>query len=235
MIDPYSSFRITDDGSVIARNDDGTVQFGSKWTAPAAVATIVRLAIPAGAAETTGGAALTVDRDAAISGLAATVDDEEQPLLPSEHHAAAVLDFLVEHDHAAREGERYYFHPPGGASTGLGYAGALYAVADATASTAATIESIETTMAEQPDEPPAAIADAADKLDGLSGQREALTDTAEQIRANATTVERAVLEQATLDRIDIDAIDRLGEAVEQLAHTVEQQDTGADDSRQTGE
>ena len=44
-----------------------------------------------------------------------------------------------------------------------------------------------------------------------------------------------MLEQATLDRIDIDAIDRLGEAVEQLAQTVEQQDTGADDSRQTGE
>lgn len=237
MIDSYTDFQIVDDGSVVATTNNGdSVQFPGKWTAPEAVSTIVRLAVPMGAVETTDGATLAADRGAAIEGLAETVDDEEEPLLPDERHAAAVLDFLVAHGHAAREGDTYYFHPPGGESTGLGYAGALYAVADATESTAETIESIEAATEEQPESLPPKLDETAASLETLSAQRSELTATAEQLRSNAKTVERSVLEQATLNQIDLDAVDRLGEAVERLAERLgENSRSEADDTVSDGE
>lgn len=229
MIDPYTSFRTTDDGTVIATNDEGAARIGSKWTSPDVVSTAVRLAVPGGAVDKTEGTALVAPREASIGELAETVTEDDEPIVPSERHAAAVLDYLVEQGHAAREGDSYYFHPPGGESTGLGYAGALYSVADTVESTATAIESIQTAVGEEgvdPSDldgadPPEAFIEAQDRIGDLDTQREQLSAAADRIRSNGRTIETAVLEQAALDQLEFDAVENLVDAVETLASTVE--------------
>lgn len=229
MIDPYTSFRTAEDGTVVAENDDGAVRIGAKWTTPDVVSTAIRLAVPGGMVDKTGGSALAAPRDESIEELAATVSEDEEPIVPSERHAAAVLDYMVDQGHSAREGETYYFHPPGGESTGLGYAGALYSVADTVESTATAIESIQTAVDEEgvdPEDldaadPPEAFLEAQDRIGDLDAQREQLSAAADRIRSNGRTIETAVLEQAALDQLEFDAVENLVEAVETLASTVE--------------
>lgn len=231
VIEPYTSFRTADDGSVLARTDEGdAVRIASKWTSPDVVATAVRFAVPGGTVETTDGATLAAPREASIEQFAGVVNEGDRPLVPSDRHAAAVLDYFVDQGHAAVEGGTFYFHPPGGESTGLGYAGALYSVADAIDSAAETIESIETAVDDDVElaDAPDAFVETRQRLGDLTEQRRDLRTAADRIRSNGARVERTVLERVTLEELDFDAVEELAEAVGTLSSAVDAGSTAAD-------